>query len=257
MTHGSALIGHTGFVGSNLDRQMRFQHRFRSTDIETIAGKCFDLVICAGVSAVKWLANQDPERDRAGIGRLIGPLQRVQAERFVLISTVDVYPDPHAVDEASAIDAARLAPYGRHRYELEQFVTAHFPRVLVLRLPGLFGPGLKKNVIYDLLHGNRLEKINPASAFQYYPLARLARDIEAGLTANLNLANLSTEPLPTAQIHAALFAGTTIGANADQPLSYDMRTRHAEVFGGSGAYVMTAADVLTALDGFVVETRHG
>ena len=257
MNHGNALIGYTGFVGSNLDQQMPFQHRFRSNDIETIAGQRFDLVVCAGVSAVKWLANQDPTRDRAGIARLIEPLRSVRAERFVLISTVDVYPDPRAVDEASPIDAERLAPYGRHRYELEQFVSAHFPRVLILRLPGLFGPGLKKNVIFDLLHGNRLDKINPASAFQYYPLGRLARDIEAGLAAGLTLANLATEPLPTARIHAALFADASIGADADPALSYDMRTRHAGPFGGANAYVMTAAEVLAALDGFVTEARHG
>ena len=50
----SAIIGNTGFVGSNLIRQRHFDAFYNSKNIET---KSFDLVICAGVPAVKWLAN--------------------------------------------------------------------------------------------------------------------------------------------------------------------------------------------------------
>ena len=47
-------------------------------------------------------------------------LERVKTERFVLISTVDVYGQVNGVDEDSP--PAGATAYGRHRLELEQFV---------------------------------------------------------------------------------------------------------------------------------------
>ncbi|MEO6876905.1 MAG: pyridine nucleotide transhydrogenase, partial [Gemmatimonadaceae bacterium] len=59
----AALIGHTGFVGSNLLRQHGFEATFNSANIEQIAGRSFDLVVCCGAPAEKWKANAHPERD--------------------------------------------------------------------------------------------------------------------------------------------------------------------------------------------------
>ena len=63
------------------------------------------VVVCAGASAVKWKAIQDPQADLAAIERLLSPLREVEAERFVLVSTVDVYERPVCVDEDSPADA--------------------------------------------------------------------------------------------------------------------------------------------------------
>ena len=51
----TALIGNTGFVGGNLLRQQPFDALFNSKNIDDIAGRSFDLVVCAGVRAEKWL----------------------------------------------------------------------------------------------------------------------------------------------------------------------------------------------------------
>ncbi|MDZ4818399.1 MAG: NAD-dependent epimerase/dehydratase family protein, partial [Planctomycetota bacterium] len=150
MSH--ALIGYTGFVGGTLNRQHRFEYGFNSKNIETLAGESFDLLICAGAPAEKWKANKEPEQDQANLARLTTALRRCRAERLVLISTVDVYPDPRDIDEDSKIDRSKLAPYGLNRLELEDFVALHFLKVHTLRLPALFGHGLKKNFIYDLFH---------------------------------------------------------------------------------------------------------
>ena len=48
------LIGHTGFVGSNLLAKQNFDSICRSTDIETIRGRDLDHVVCSGVQAMKW-----------------------------------------------------------------------------------------------------------------------------------------------------------------------------------------------------------
>ena len=171
----SALIGHTGFVGTNLRAAVPFDVLVNSTNVEELRGRSFDLIVCAGVRAEKWKANQNPDADRAGIRALTDALEGVTAKRFVLISTVDVYPNPIAVDEATPIDPAQTSAYGRHRLELELFARARF-ETLVVRLPGLFGPGLRKNVVFDLLHGNQVEKIHPGGVYQYYNLDRLWAD---------------------------------------------------------------------------------
>ena len=99
-----ALIGVTGFVGGNLQQQMAFDAGFHSRNIDTMAGGDYSLVVCAGAPAEKWRANQAPEADQASLARLTAALEQVQADRVVLVSTVDVYPSPVAVDEAAPID---------------------------------------------------------------------------------------------------------------------------------------------------------
>lgn len=46
-----ALIGYTGFVGTTLLKQTKFDDFYRSTNINDIKGKKFDLVVCAGAPA--------------------------------------------------------------------------------------------------------------------------------------------------------------------------------------------------------------
>ena len=59
----SALIGYTGFVGGNLLRQFAFTDLYNSTNIETIAGRAYDLIVCAGAPGVMWKANKEPALD--------------------------------------------------------------------------------------------------------------------------------------------------------------------------------------------------
>src|SRR3954452_9897381 len=108
----SALIGHTGFVGSNLARQHRFDATYNSSNIDSISGEEFDLLVCAGVRAEKWIANANPDADRAGIERLLKAVGTVKAHRAVLISSVDVFIAPAEVDETTPVVTAGLHPYG-------------------------------------------------------------------------------------------------------------------------------------------------
>ena len=79
-------------------------------------------------------------------------------------------------------------------------------------------PGLKKNVIYDLLHGNQLDKINPESSFQYYDLGCLWEHISLILREGIPLIHLFPEPLTTAGMIDRLFAGMAIGGDAGRPV---------------------------------------
>jgi hypothetical protein len=48
-----------------------------------------------------------------------------------------------------------------------------------VRLPALFGPGLKKNVVFDFLHANRSTSCTRTGASSFYDLARLTADSSA------------------------------------------------------------------------------
>src|SRR5260363_318997 len=86
----NALIGFTGFVGSTLLQQARFEALYRSTNIGEIENKAFDIVVCAGAQAQKWIANREPEGDLQNIHRLMARLRTVRCRKFILISTADV-----------------------------------------------------------------------------------------------------------------------------------------------------------------------
>jgi dTDP-4-dehydrorhamnose reductase len=242
-----ALIGATGFVGTTLLRQRPFECRFHSRNIEDIVSRSFDLVVCAGAPAQKWIANREPEADRANIGVLVERLATVRCGTFVLISTVDVFNRPLGVDEETPVDESGLHSYGRHRRLLEKFAAERFPRHLIVRLPGLVGPGLRKNVIFDLLNKNNLDQIDSRSVFQFYPMVNLWYDVRRALEAGLSLVHLTAEPISVAEASGAGFGvpyeRTLPGAAA----AYDMRTRHAAEFSATGAYQYRKSDTIQAI----------
>ncbi len=252
----TALIGYTGFVGSNLAAQYNFNDLYNSSNIQDIEGKGYDLIVSAGARAEKWRINQEPEKDLAEIQSLIDHLKTVKAKQFVLISTVDVYKTPVDVDEDTPIDTEGLHAYGSNRYYLEQFVRENLDG-LIVRLPGLFGDGLKKNVIFDLLNDNNVDRIHHAGSFQYYNLDYIWKDIQMALENNLKLVNLATEPVRTDEIAKYCFdmdfTNEPEGVNAG---SYDFRSKYAAVFGGRDGYLYSKQQELDDIKTFVTKAEN-
>jgi nucleoside-diphosphate-sugar epimerase len=250
----TALIGYSGFVGTTLDRAVKPTHRYRSTNIEEIRGLHFDHLICAGVQAMKWWANLHPEEDMEGIQRLLRALKEVKAERFTLISSIDVYPSPREVDENTQINKEGHHAYGLNRLHVEEWIAERFPNIAILRLPGLFGPGLKKNVIYDMMHDNGLEKVHPDGVFQYYDTRQLAGDIEQAWNAHIRLLNVSAEPLATSEIRDHFFPGKVLGGSGPAPAGYDMRSLYADKWGGENGYLYSKEQVLNQMEDWLQST---
>ena len=245
-----AIIGFSGFVGSTLLKQTPFESLYRSTNISDIEGQSFDTVVCAGAPAQKWIANQEPEADRHKIDGLIACLKTVNCKTFVLISTVDVFKSPIGVDELTSVDESGLHAYGLHRRLLEKFVESHFANHLIVRLPGLVGPGLRKNVIFDFLNDNNLHAIESRGVFQFYPMVNLWYDIQTALNAGLNLVHLTAEPISVADVSKKGFGKAFVQVLANTPSTYDMRTRHAQVFGASGHYQYSIRETIQAIRGY-------
>jgi len=241
-------------VGSSLLAQHAFDARFNSTNIETIAGRTFDLLVCAGARAEKWKANADPAGDRIGIERLLAALAGVKAERAVLISTVDVFADPREVDESAAIDTSRAQAYGANRRALEVAFAERFGATII-RLPGVYGPGLKKNIIYDLLHGHETAKIDSRGVFQFYGVRRLWKDVGTALDHGLGVVHLVTEPVSVADIAVRAFGLAFDNRAVDRPARYDVRTKYAALFDGAGSYIEDRERELEGIRRYVADSR--
>lgn len=252
-----ALIGHTGFVGGTLLRQRRFDDCYNSKNIESIRSRRFDLIVCAGAPAVKWLANKEPEADLANLQRLKQNLAECRADRFLLISTVDVYGRPQGVDERTPISPESNHAYGRHRYLLERFVQETFPATCVVRLPGLFGEGLKKNFILDLLQGHHLDWTHCESVFQFYDMSRLWSDCRTVLEQGIPLVNLAVEPVRAGDVARQCFQLDFDNRTDGPPVTYDVRTRHGSAFGRPGdKYVASRDECLAAISDYVRRERR-
>lgn len=252
----SGLIGYTGFVGSNLNQATSFDALYNTQNIDEIRGHAFEQLVCAAPQAKKWWANQNPTADLELIQQLIGHLEQTQAERFILISTIDVFPRITAVDETFDCTQEENHAYGRNRLLLEEFVVAQFPQVHIVRLPGLFGPGLRKNVIFDLIHANEVDKINPESQFQWYNVTRLWQDVKRVIDQNLKLVMLATEPVATGDIQKQFFPELVIGPAAGKPVYYDVQTCYAEIFGGKNGYILSKSEVLDDIGQFIASEQR-
>lgn len=147
-----ALVGYTGFVGSNIYAIGDFDAVYNSKNIQEAYGTRPDLLIYAGLRAEKYLANNAPEKDMDLIYQAEENITKIDPKRLVLISTVDVFKNPQDVDENSDIDTENLHAYGLNRYKLELWVRDKYPDALIIRLPGLFGENIKKNFIYDYIN---------------------------------------------------------------------------------------------------------
>lgn len=253
----TALIGYTGFVGGNLDAQTDFTHKYNTSNINEIDGREFDLVVSAATYAEMWKINQDPEGDLAQINGLIEHLRTVKAGKFVLISTVGVYKSPNGADEDTALEADGLPPYGANRIVLEDFVRSNFDS-LIVRLPGLFGDGLKKNVIFDLLNNNMVEKIHSQGVYQYYNLGNIWQDIQTALDGGLELVNFATEPVRTDELAAYCFGLQDFDQKPEgvKPAFWDMHSKHAELYGGTVPYLYNRQQVLDDVKAFVARQRQ-
>ena len=146
------LVGCTGFIGSNLAGQYSFDGLYHSRNIADAFGGFPDVCFYAGVPAQKFLANRAPEQDKQVILTAMENIRRINPARLVLISSIDVFPEPVGVNEATKINAEGMHPYGLHRYMLEEWARENAKDCLVVRLPALFGKNLKKNFLFDLIN---------------------------------------------------------------------------------------------------------
>lgn len=245
----NALFGYTGFVGSNILRQCpygTFDALFNSKNVESANGGSFDLGVVAAAPGTKWLANANPHTDYESVRKLIDVLATCKFHRLIIISTVDVFHNPifEELNEPHPVE-----PYGKNRMMLEDaFADAH-----IIRLPGLYGPGLKKNTIYDLMNF-RFEFVNLNSCFQWYDVRRLWRDIKITLTLRREIVHLVPEPVETVDLLSVFFRDSLLrscfmrACYRGDRVEYNLKTIY------DGPYIQSKAEVVAGIEKFLEDT---
>lgn len=255
MKDSSILIGSTGLIGSSIREQLEFSCCVNSKNIESAYGKRFNIGVVCAAPGVKWKANANPESDLTSINSLIESLIKIQIDRLVLVSTIDVFEDSFDKNETNAAGSSQA--YGAHRLMLEE-VVSNLSVANIIRLPAIVSHNLKKNVLYDLKHDNGIDKIHPASKFQFYPLGRLASDIEIVLLNDINLLHASVEPLSVEEIWNSwdnVKKPQLNYSNMTVPVSYRFKSVFDKAFGGSNGYLVSRESSMSACLAYLMDER--
>jgi len=195
MKNKCALIGYTGFIGSNLLNFKKKIIKYNSKNINKIRNKKFDIVICAGTASKIWLAKKKPLEDKRKIKNLIDNLQTIRTKKFVLISTSEVYGRKKTCLETTKNLENMNTNYGLNRLMLENFVEKKFENNFILRLPIVYGNNFSKNCIYDLINKHEIYKLNGSDIIQIYNVANLKKDINFVIKNKINKLNISSKPI--------------------------------------------------------------
>lgn len=175
------ILGGRGFVGSAFARHCQAQGRectiIDRDNYASLVGHSCDIFVNANGNSSKPLAQKEPLREfDASVRTVRSSLIDFRFNTYIHLSSCDVYPDctaPETTREDQALDVSRQSPYGFHKFLAEQCVRHAAPRWIILRMGGFVGPGLRKNAIYDILHGPKLW-LHPDSELQYMPTDSLA-----------------------------------------------------------------------------------
>ena len=146
------LVGYTGFVGSNINLNHKFDLVCNSKNIKEAYNTNPDLLIYSGVPAQKFIANKNPEEDLNIIKNAILNIEKINPKKLILISTIDVFSKTKDITEDSKDYFETEQAYGKNRRYLEEWVINNIDDYLIVRLPGLYGKNIKKNFIYDLIN---------------------------------------------------------------------------------------------------------
>ena len=203
-----ALIGHTGFIGSNLKELFNPQFNYNSKNIGKIKSKKFELVLCAGTSSKRWIANKDPKKDLQNIKKLTSLLMGVKTKMFILISSIEIYGENNSKNENSKVNIGKNSEYGKNRLFLETFVKKNFKEHVIIRLPIVYGKYFSKNAIYDLINNNNIENLNGGDLIQIYNVKNLKKDINFSIKKKIKEINISSEPIALKYIAKKIFKKT-------------------------------------------------
>jgi hypothetical protein len=251
------LIGNTGTIGKTLKEGLKFDYEFNSKNIHELLNldidpTTTDLYLCC-LPATKWLINQNPQLDLNNIMSILNILTKKEYNNIILYSTIDVYNGvPLESDESYPLQIS-IPNYGSNRFLFEELIsnTVKYKKLLILRLPALFGKHIKKNILFDLLNDNEIHKINYNSQYQWYNLDNLIRDTNLYLNKNSTVNNLFPEPICTSKILEIFGINKTQVDTNSKEIIYNYKTN--EHLNG---YINSKEEILKKIEKFIFNYKN-
>lgn len=254
------IIGNTGLIGTTLKEGLNFDYEFNSKNIQNLSNLTFkeklpDLYLSC-LPATKWKINQDPVSDFLNIIDIIEVVTKHEYGTIVLYSTIDIYNSSPLKSNEDYIPNIDQLNYGNNRFLFERLIKnlVKYKKLIIIRLPALFGKHIKKNIIYDLLNNNQIEKINYNSSYQWYNLDKLIDDTKRYInnTKNKhNYINIFPEPIKTSDILSLFDIDKTKVNSLSPSIIYDYSTKFSET-----GYTESAESVLKQLKNFIIQNKH-
>lgn len=196
------IIGSEGFIGKHLQQYMKEQgHEVWGVDVVTrwadqeqyflmdasnsdfntvFKHTQYDLCVnCSGAASVPESLN-NPTRDyflnTVNVFKLLEAIRNEQTRcRFINLSSAAVYGNPERLPVSESALPNPLSPYGLHKLQAEQicreFHEYHHLKTCSLRIFSVYGPGLQKQLFWDLL-----KKANSGQAFSLFGTGMESRD---------------------------------------------------------------------------------
>ena len=161
-----------------------------------------------------------------------------------------IYDFVHVVP--SMLTPEKLTELSEHVPELRDYYSLSNNGLMKCRQLTLTEAGNLKS-IFCSLGFTALNFTDSRSVYQFYPLANLWHDIETALLHGLKLVNLATPPISAGKIYNFLTGEEFVNELSRQPFSYDIRTKHYKLFGGTEGYIMSLEQELSAIKNFVKE----
>ena len=250
MKKESALIGYSGFIGSHLLNFSKKLVKYNSKNINKIKNTNYNTVICAGTYSKIWLANKNQKEDFDNTNKLIENLKTIKANRFILISTSEVYGNYYYnnnqnCNEAKLISGSKLSSYGYNRLRLEKFIKKKFINHNIIRLPIVYGERFSKNFIFDLINKKNLSKINGNDYIQIYHVKNLTQNIKHIIKKKIKTINLSSSPVKISEIAKEFFNLKT--KQFENSRIINMKSIHAK----NDQYYLSKKKCLTDLKSFL------
>lgn len=112
----------------------------------------------------------------------------------------------------------------------------------------------QENLLKALFHELRFSALNftdSRSVYQFYALKDLWEHIMLARQNGIRRLNLATPPISVGEVYRALTGEEFVNHLTKQPFDYDLRTKHAAIFGGKDGYIFDKEKELEDIISFV------
>ena len=115
----------------------------------------------------------------------------------------------------------------------------------------LFGKGLKKNILYDLLNNQYLNNINRASILQWYSVKNIWKDIVKIINNDIRTINLVSEPLSLDALLKKHFNNNIYKKNEKLAIKTNIKSVHNINSKEKAGYYISKNEILEEMGVFI------